>query len=483
MLDFLNEVLMIDDLEPDAYQMGISGKSGAKMKAPDGGKASMKGDFNALHPRYPKGHPQGGKFMPKGSKDQINAVAKAKGVSTEQAAAMVGGKAPANKGKLKKFSGSAGAVGKAQKVLKNKDATPEQRAKAKASIQKAAMKMRGEAPVVAEKPKRGKISNKEIMARNAGTSAPAPSGSMTQGANRLTGKSRLEALRDTNLASYRASEAGTTGKTRGKIISNLAKSESARTKATPDQVESQREKMAAKANYKRSQKGKGGEFKPKTQVADAPKLSSREMAGLTGKAKAKGATKGINLNKMKKDAQVRKNADMFDLSAPKVEVKNPEAFELSTPKTKNKKKFNLTKMTKQEILNELRPNSGAGGVSKVKGLGSYLQGEAGSTGKTRSKVVSNLFKSEMARTQKPNQDQREMMMAEARYKRLQKGKGGTLNPSRTKSTYVPTKKDKLDFVRDNAKITRKAKAKGVTKSVNKTSKLKLDKTAKMFDLF
>ena len=532
MLDFLNEVLMIDDLEPDAYQMGISGKSGAKMKAPDGGKASMKGDFNALHPRYPKGHPQGGKFMPKGSKDQINAVAKAKGVSTEQAAAMVGGKAPANRGKLKKFSGSAGAVGKAQKVLKNKDATPEQRAKAKASIQKAAMKMRGEisteakpnrgrisnkelmrrnmagadpvaekpnrgrisnkelmrrnmagADPVAEKPKRGKISNKEIMARNAGTSAPAPSGSMTQGANRLTGKSRLEALRDTNLASYRASEAGTTGKTRGKIISNLAKSESARTKATPDQVESQREKMAAKANYKRSQKGKGGEFKPKTQVADAPKLSSREMAGLTGKAKAKGATKGINFNKMKKDAQVRKNADMFDLSAPKVEVKNPEAVELSTPKTKNKKKFNLTKMTKQEILNELRPNSGAGGVSKVKGLGSYLQGEAGSTGKTRSKVVSNLFKSEMARTQKPNQDQREMMMAEARYKRLQKGKGGTLNPSRTKSTYVPTKKDKLDFVRDNAKITRKAKAKGVTKSVNKTSKLKLDKTAKMFDLF
>ena len=183
MLDFLNEVLMIDDLEPDAYQMGISGKSGAKMKAPDGGKASMKGDFNALHPRYPKGHPQGGKFMPKGSKDQINAVAKAKGVSTEQAAAMVGGKAPANRGTLKKFSGSAGAVGKAQKVLKNKDATPEQRAKAKASIQKAAMKMRGEISTEA-KPNRGRISNKEIMARNAGTSAPTSTGSMTQGVSK-----------------------------------------------------------------------------------------------------------------------------------------------------------------------------------------------------------------------------------------------------------------------------------------------------------
>jgi hypothetical protein len=461
MLDFLNEVLLIEDLEPDFTQMGISGKSGAKMKAPDGGKASMKGDFNALHPRYPKGHPQGGKFMPKGSKDQIQAVAKNKGVSTEQAAAMVGGKANANKGKLGKFSGSAGAVGKAQKVLKDKDATPEQRAKAKASINKAAMKMRGDTPMA-----------------STGKAVPTPTGSMTS-SNRLTGMSRMEALRDTKLASYKASEAGTTGKTRGKIISNLAKSESARTKATPDQVESQREKMAAKANYKRSQKGKGGEFKPKTQVAESPKVSSREMAGLTGSAKAKGVTKGINLNKMKKDAQGRKNADMFDLSAPKVEVKNPKAFELSTPE--GKKKFNLTKMTKQEILNELRPNSGAGGVSKVKGLGSYLQSEAGSTGKTRSKVVSNLFKSETARTQKPNQDQREKMMAEARYKQSQKGNGGTLKPSRTVSTYVPTKKDKLDFVRDNAQITRKAKAKGVNKSVNKTSKLKLDRTMKMFD--
>ena len=189
MLDFLNEVLLIEDLEPDAYQMGISGTTGAKMKAPDGGNAGIKGDFNALHPRYPKGHPQGGKFMPKGSKDQIQAIAKNTGQSVEKVAAAVGGKVPANKGKLSKFSGSAGAVGKAQKVLKNKESTPEQRAKAKASIQKAAMKMRGEAPAIAEKPKRGKISNKEIMTQNAGTSAPTPSGSMTQGVSKKANRS------------------------------------------------------------------------------------------------------------------------------------------------------------------------------------------------------------------------------------------------------------------------------------------------------
>ena len=227
---------MIEDLEPDAYQMGISGKSGAKNKAPDGGKAGIKGDFNAMHPRYPKGHPQGGKFMPKGSKDQIKAIAKNTGQSVEKVAAAVGGKAPAekakgkisgkelmrrnlakqedsplaekprgrvsgkelmrrnqesgtnmagkvddrnpatpksireamkgtgtkkgegkapaaNKGKLGKFSGSAGAVGKAQKVLKNKESTPEQRAKAKANIAKAAGKMRGESPAIAGKAK------------------------------------------------------------------------------------------------------------------------------------------------------------------------------------------------------------------------------------------------------------------------------------------------------------------------------------------
>jgi hypothetical protein len=269
--------------------------------------------------------------MPKGSKDQIQAVAKNKGVSTEKAAAMVGGKAPANKGKLKKFSGSAGAVGKAQKVLKNKESTPEQRAKAKASIAKAADKMRGnslgglfkQADAIGAKYGKGGdksldgLSVKQLFDKAdalKGKAKAVPTGSMAS-SNRLTGKSRLEALRDTNLTSYRASEAGTTGKTRGKIISNLTKSEAARAKATPDQIESQREKMAAKANYKRSQKGKGG----------------------------------------------------------------------------------------------------------------------------------------------------------------------TLKPSRATSTYVPTKKDKLDFVRDNAQITRKAKAKGVTKSVNKTSKLKLDKTMKMFD--
>lgn len=200
MLEFLNEVLLIEDLEPDAYQMGISGKSGAKMKAPDGGKASMKGDFNALHPRYPKGHPQGGKFMPKGSKDQINAVAKVKGVSTEQAAAMVGAKAPANKGKLKKFSGSAGAVGKAQKVLKDKNATPEQRAKAKASINKAAMKMRGEISTESE-PKRSRISNKELMARNASDSVSVPTRSTTQGDSRKMGSPMSSSASSTGASS------------------------------------------------------------------------------------------------------------------------------------------------------------------------------------------------------------------------------------------------------------------------------------------
>lgn len=156
----LKQILAIPDLEPDAYQMGISGKSGAKMSAPDGSSATIKGSRKydaSLHPRYPKGTPKGGKFMPKGSPEQIQAVAKARGVSTQEAAKLVGAKP--NKGKLTKFSGSAGAVGKAQKILKDKNATPEQRAKAKASIQKAAMKMRGEAPVMADKPKRGKASN------------------------------------------------------------------------------------------------------------------------------------------------------------------------------------------------------------------------------------------------------------------------------------------------------------------------------------
>lgn len=219
MLDFLNEVLMIEDLEPDTYQMGISGKSGAKMKAPDGGKAGIKGDFNALHPRYPAGHPQGGKFMPKGSKDQIKAIAKNTGQSVEKVAAAVGGKAPAkagtnmagkiddrnpaipksireamkgtgtkkgegkapaaNKGKLSKFMGSAGAVGKAQKVLKNKDSTPEQRAKAKASIGKAADKMRMSKMSTGELFKESdRIMNKPIYKEG----AKAPTGSMTQGA-------------------------------------------------------------------------------------------------------------------------------------------------------------------------------------------------------------------------------------------------------------------------------------------------------------
>lgn len=91
MITFLDKVLLIEDLEPDAIQMGISGKSNAKVSAPDGGKAGVKGDFNSLHPKYPAGTPKGGQFMPKGSKDQIQAIAKAKGISNEKAAAMVGG--------------------------------------------------------------------------------------------------------------------------------------------------------------------------------------------------------------------------------------------------------------------------------------------------------------------------------------------------------------------------------------------------------
>jgi hypothetical protein len=225
MLEFLNEVLMIEDLEPDAYQMGISGKSGAKNKAPDGGKAGIKGDFNAMHPRYPKGHPQGGKFMPKGSKDQIKAIAKNTGQSVEKVAAAVGGKVPANKGKLGKFSGSAGAVGKAQKVLKNKESTPEQRAKAKASIAKAAGKMRGEAPAIAGKPKRGKISNKEIMARNAGKSAPVATGSMTQGASKKVVQQRAK-RREKLIGKAMGKESGK------KIVMNVIKSDIARNPET-----------------------------------------------------------------------------------------------------------------------------------------------------------------------------------------------------------------------------------------------------------
>ena len=53
---------------------------------------SSKYDFNALHPRYPNGQ-----FMPKGSKDQIQAIAKNTGKSVEEVASAVSGKASTKK--------------------------------------------------------------------------------------------------------------------------------------------------------------------------------------------------------------------------------------------------------------------------------------------------------------------------------------------------------------------------------------------------
>ena len=52
----------------------------------------IKGDFNALHPRYPNGQ-----FMPRGSKDQIQAIAKNTGQSAEKVAAAVGSKTSTKK--------------------------------------------------------------------------------------------------------------------------------------------------------------------------------------------------------------------------------------------------------------------------------------------------------------------------------------------------------------------------------------------------
>lgn len=54
--------------------------------------SSIKSDFNALHPRYPNGQ-----FMPKGSKDQIQAIAKNTGLSVEEVAAAVNGKTSTKK--------------------------------------------------------------------------------------------------------------------------------------------------------------------------------------------------------------------------------------------------------------------------------------------------------------------------------------------------------------------------------------------------
>ena len=344
MLDFLNEVLLIEDNEPDAYQMGISGKSGAKMKAPDGGKASMKGDFNALHPRYPKGHPQGGKFMPKGSKDQIQAIAKNTGQSVEKVAAAVGGKAPANKGKLSKFSGSAGAVGKAQKVLKNKDATPEQRAKAKASIQKAAMKMRGEAPVVAEKPKRGKISNKEIMARNAGTSAPAPSGSMSQGDQRIQRKKELTSKALLNPKG-------------GKVAFNVLQSETARDKNFGGVSKSKEQAIAKSVARNAKKKEKNAVKENKTWIKSAindlrsnAKRAKRKQE-LTSKAVVKGSKVAFNV--LQSQAARDKNFGGTRKSTEK-------AINKSIARNAKKKEKSKTRNNKQWIksaIADLRANS------------------------------------------------------------------------------------------------------------------------------
>jgi hypothetical protein len=70
-------------------QMGIPDRS--KMKAP------IENDFNALHPRYSAGSSRGGQFMPRGSKDQIEAIAKNTGQSVEEVAAAVSGKASTKK--------------------------------------------------------------------------------------------------------------------------------------------------------------------------------------------------------------------------------------------------------------------------------------------------------------------------------------------------------------------------------------------------
>ena len=52
--------------------MQISPAKKEKLKA-NLGKREFVAD---LHPRYPKGHPKAGKFMPKGGADYVNAVAK-----------------------------------------------------------------------------------------------------------------------------------------------------------------------------------------------------------------------------------------------------------------------------------------------------------------------------------------------------------------------------------------------------------------------
>ena len=69
-------------------------------------KEKLKASFADLHPRYPAGHPQGGKFMPKGSADYVNAVAKNTGKSPTE---------------VKKALGSSGSVSPKAEAPKSKD--------------------------------------------------------------------------------------------------------------------------------------------------------------------------------------------------------------------------------------------------------------------------------------------------------------------------------------------------------------------------
>jgi tRNA A-37 threonylcarbamoyl transferase component Bud32 len=66
--------------------MQISAAKKQKLRANLG-----KPSFEDLHPKYPKGHPKGGQFMPKGSTDYVNAVAKNTGKPPAQVKGSLGG--------------------------------------------------------------------------------------------------------------------------------------------------------------------------------------------------------------------------------------------------------------------------------------------------------------------------------------------------------------------------------------------------------
>lgn len=71
--------------------MQISPAKKQKLKANLGKTGSGKASFEDLHPRYPAGHPQGGKFMPKGGNDYVKAVAKNTGRTPQEVKASLGG--------------------------------------------------------------------------------------------------------------------------------------------------------------------------------------------------------------------------------------------------------------------------------------------------------------------------------------------------------------------------------------------------------